>query len=166
MMNFRPLKLTLSLFAAALMVTIPAHSASAQTAAATPASEAWPEAWFEIFKLAPGKHEEFVRLLKLHDDVSAAAGLPPVQLFFHNYGAEWDVLLYKPVSLIDTTPEQDAAMAAKAKELKIPTGPEYFIYLRSLTASHTDTKTYGPISADQWLQRLEQGRTEAAAGRE
>lgn len=119
---------------------------------------AWPQAWFEIFKLAPGKHEEFIRLLDLHDQAAAAAGLPPTQIFFHDYGAEWDVLLFKPVDPTGTTPEQDAAMATKSRELGIPSGPEYFIYLRSLTASHTDTKTIGPVSAAEWLSKLEATR--------
>jgi hypothetical protein len=133
-------------------------NAIAQTAApaSTPAAAeaAWPEAWFEIFKLAPGKQEDFIRRLDQTDQVRAAAGLPPVQIFFHENGAEFDVILFKPVAAAPT-PEQEAKMAAKRKELGIPSGPAYFVDIREFIASHTDSKTIGPVSAGQWIKRLD-----------
>ena len=74
-------------------------------------------------------------------------------------GADWDVLLYKPIHTSDPTPAQRAAMDAKAKELQMETGPAYFVRIRKLIASHTDTRTYGPITAAQWVARLETWRT-------
>ena len=140
---------------------LPLTPAIAQQAPATAAANApWPEAWFEIFKLAPGKQEEFVRLLAEADAVSAAAGLPPTQLFFHDNGADFDVILFKPVTGVEPTPGQEAAMAKKHKELGIPSGPAYFVNLRRLVAEHTDSKTYGPLSAGQWLARLDKWRAE------
>ena len=98
------LNFALVLAAAALPLTlVTAQQAQAQTPAA--AIEPWPEAWFEIFKLAPGKQEEFVRRLAQADEVGAAGGLPPTQLFFHENGADFDVILFKPVTGIDPTPE-------------------------------------------------------------
>jgi len=118
----------------------------------------WPEAQFEIFKLAPGKQEAFIRDIARADEVSAAGGLPPVQIFVHEDGADWDVLLFKPYR-DDPTPAQQAAMDAKAKELQMESGPAYFVRIRQLIASHTDTKAYGPISAAQWIARLDGWRT-------
>jgi hypothetical protein len=145
----------LRLTTAALLFAAPAN-----LQAAPAADDAWPEAWFEIFKLAPGKHEEFVRRVAEADEVSAAAGLPPIQLFFHENGADFDVILFKPVSPQKVTPEQEAAMAAKSKELGVKSGPAYFVDLRELVAEHTDSKTIGPVSAARWLARLDKWRAE------
>ncbi len=114
-----------------------------------------PITWFEIFKLAPGRQEAFVRSIALEDEVSKAGGQPPTKLFFHQNGADWDVLLMKPAGA-DPTPEQEAAMAAKRKELGLPSGPAYFVAIRQDIASHTDTKTMGPVSAAEWLAVLRQ----------
>jgi hypothetical protein len=151
------LNFALALAAAALPLTpVTAQQTPAQIPAAADAP--WPEAWFEIFKLAPGKQEEFVRRLAQADEVGAAGGLPPTQLFFHENGADFDVILFKPVTGIDPTPEQEAAMAKKQKELGLPSGPAYFVYIRELVAEHSDTKTNGPVSAAQWLARLDTWR--------
>ncbi|MHA4837840.1 hypothetical protein [Sphingopyxis sp. MSC1_008] len=146
-----------AIVAAALYAT----PAAAQRSAPAPAAQAdapWPEAWFEIFKLAPGKQEEFVRFIALGDEVSAAGGQPPTQLFFHENGAEFDVILFKPVSAAKPTAEQEAAMARRSAELGMPSGSAYFIKIRELIASHSDTGTIGPVSAAQWLARLDTWR--------
>jgi hypothetical protein len=127
-----------------------------QVKTAPPSSEEqWPVAWIEIFKLAPGKHEEFVRFIAQSDEIGAIGGLPPTQLYFHENGAEFDVILLKPVINIQPTAEQEAAMERRSIELGVPTGgPAYFVRIRSFVASHSDTKTIGPISAAQWLSKL------------
>lgn len=154
------MKFTKLALAALLSASIVAP-ALAQPAAAPAAAEApWPEAWFEIFKLAPGKQEAFIRAIGRADEVAKAGGQPPIQLFFHENGADWDVLIFKPVTGVVPTAEQEAAMAAKAKELRMPSGPAYFIHIREMIAEHTDSKTYGPLSAAQWLGKLDKWRAE------
>jgi len=144
--------------ASAQNASSPAAAPTASEAeAAASAEEEWPEAWFEIFKLAPGKQEEFVRLINQTDQINAAAGLPPTQMFFHENGGDFDVILFKP-STGKLTAQQEAMIAAKRKEVAKPSGPAYFVYIRELIAAHTDSKTIGPISANMWLQRLEEGR--------
>ena len=118
----------------------------------------WPQAQFEIFKLAPGKHEAFLRRLAQWDQVSAAGGQPPTQIFIHEEGADWDVLLYKPFPKTPITQAQQAAMDAKAAELQLSTGPAFFLEMRENVAAHTDTKTRGPLTAAQWLARLDAWR--------
>jgi hypothetical protein len=128
----------------------------------------WPEAQFEIFKLAPGKHEAFIRKLAQWDQVSAAGGQPPTQIFIHDHGADWDVLLFKPFPRPPITPAQQAAMDAKAEELHLKTGPAFFLEMRENVAAHTDSKTQGPLTAAQWLARLDAWRAahpEATRGR-
>jgi hypothetical protein len=121
-------------------------------------ASAWPEAQFEIFKLAPGRHEAFIRKLAQWDQVSAAGGQPPTQMFIHEEGADWDVLFYKPFPKTPITPAQQAAMDAKAEELHLKTGVAFFLEMRENVAAHTDTKTQGPISAAEWLARLDAWR--------
>ncbi|MBB5707202.1 hypothetical protein [Sphingopyxis panaciterrulae] len=149
------------LLAAAALPLAPAAQAQQAPAAAPAAADApWPEAWFEIFKLAPGKQEEFIRRIAQADEVAAAGGFPPIQLFFHENGADFDVILFKPVTGIEPTPEQAAAMDRKRKELGMPSGPAYFVNIRELVAEHSDSKTYGPLSAATWLAKLDKWRAE------
>lgn len=129
-----------------------------------PAADApWPEAQFELFKLAPGKQEAFIRRIARDDEVSHAGGQPPMQIYVHEDGADWDVLILKPFRDKKPTAEQQAAMTAKRKALGIETGPAYFVASRELIASHTDTRTNGPITAGQWLARLDAWRAEHPA---
>src|SRR3546814_13266254 len=79
-------------------------------------------------------------------------------LFFHENGADFDVILFKPVTGIEPTPEQAAAMDRKRKELGLPSGPAYFVNIRELVAEHSDSKTYGPLSAATWPGRLDKWR--------
>ena len=137
--------------------------ASAGLAAPPAAAEApWPRAQFEIFKLAPGKQEAFIRRIARQDEVRKAGGLPPTQIFVHEDGADWDVLVFKPIQdpKPTPTPAQTAAMAAKRQELGSESGPAYFVAIRELIASHTDTEAYGPITAAQWLGKLDAWRAE------
>jgi hypothetical protein len=155
------MKLSFSALVAFALTSGPAIAQQAPAPAQVAAEDApWPEAWFEIFRLAPGKHEEFVRLIAKGDEVARAGGQPPTQLYFHEHGGNWDVLLFKPVTDVKPTAAQQAAMDAKAKELRMESGPAYFINIRKTVASHEDSKASGPISAAQWLARLEKWRRE------
>jgi hypothetical protein len=49
-------------------------------------------------------------------------------------------------------------MAARRRELNMESGPAYFVSIRENIAAHTDTRTYGPISAAEWLKRLDAWR--------
>jgi hypothetical protein len=155
------MKTMIALGAAALLAMpgVTATPAPPAPAAAPPASDAdWPETYLEIFKLAPGKQEAFIRDIARADEVSAAGGQPPIKIFIHEDGADWDVMLYKPETDTRPTPAQQAAMDAKRKALNMPSGPAYFVHIREMIASHTDTKAYGPISAGQWIAKLDAWR--------
>lgn len=126
--------------------------------AVTDDGKPWPEAQFEVFRMAPGKQEAFIRKLAQWDQVSAAGGQPAAQMFVHEDGEDWDVLLFKPFPKTPITAAQQAAMDAKAEELHLKTGPAFFLEMRENVASHTETKSYGPLSAAQWLARLDAWR--------
>ena len=141
-----------------------ALAAAARAAEPSPAADApWPEASFEIFKLAPGKQEAFIRRIARADEVLKAGGQPPNQLYVHEDGADWDVLLLKPHRSDKPSPAQQAAMEAKRKALGVESGPAYFVAIRETIASHTDTSAYGPITAGQWLAKLDAWRAEHPA---
>lgn len=134
-------------------------------AAASTAADSKPEMTlplFEMFRLVPGQAEAFIREMAEWDQVSIAGGQPPTQLFLHESGEGWDVLLYK-VARPKPTPEQNAVMATKAKAMGLTTGPEYFLELRKKMADHVHFEAIGPTTAAQWLAELDKQRAEAKA---
>ena len=105
----------------------------------------------EIYRVAPGKHEEFLRQIELYDRANAEAGLPPRQLFVHQGGASWDFLILQPAHHSD---EESAKLDAAFKKLGIPQGAKFFVAFRQLIAEHTDTNVEATTAAD-YLKRLE-----------
>jgi len=105
----------------------------------------------EIFRVAPGKHEEFLRQIALYDRANAEAGLPPRQLFVHQGGASWDFLVLQPAHHTD---EESAKLDAAFKKLGIPQGAKFFVNFRTLIAEHTDTNVEATTAAE-YLRKLE-----------
>jgi hypothetical protein len=87
------------------------------------------------------------------DEANTLAGLPPRQLYVHQDGADWDLILIQPAK---TPPEKAAALEAAWKQLNLPSGPRFFVEFRRYIAEHSDTFAEGPTSARAWLSRLEQ----------
>ena len=149
-----------------LALLILAAPAQAQNQPAEPSSVAaavdMTTPTFEMFRLAPGKTEAFIRSMAEWDKVSIAGSQPPTQLFLHAGGEGWDVLLYKPARP-KPTPAQEAAMAAKIKELGLPTGALYYITVREKMADHIHFEASGPTTAAQWVAELEKLRAEMPA---
>ena len=105
----------------------------------------------EIYRVAPGKHEEFLRHLALLDQANAEAGLPPRQLFVHEDGASWDFVLLQPAH---NTDEENAKLDAASKKLGIPQGAKFFVNFRKLIAEHTDTFVEQTTAAE-YLKKLD-----------
>lgn len=112
-----------------------------------------PRTQIEIYRIAPGQHEAFVRFIALCDRANRDAGLQPRQLYVHQDGASWDFIILQPA---DISPEQSKALDAAFKRLKIPQGGKFFLTIRQFIAEHTDTTASGPTTAAEWLSRLEQ----------
>ncbi len=104
----------------------------------------------EIYRIAPGQHEAFLKFIALCDQVNIAAGVPPRQLYVHQDGASWDFLLIQPE---DYTPAQDAALRVAGQKLGLPTGANFFFEIRRFIAEHTDTAALGPTTAADYLAR-------------
>ena len=119
--------------------------------AATPALADSKEMVVEIYRIAPGKHEEFLRQIALYDRANAEAGLPPRQLFVHQDGASWDFVLLQPAH---HTEEENAKLDAAFKKLGIPQGAKFFVNFRQFIAEHTDTFVEATTAAE-YLRKLE-----------
>lgn len=119
---------------------------------------------FEMFHLAPGKTEAFIRSMADWDKVSIAGGQPATQLFLHAGGEGWDVLLYKPARPKPTA-AQNAIMAAKAEELGLASGASYFLQIREQMADHTHFDAHGPTTAADWLTELDRSRADETKGK-
>ena len=105
----------------------------------------------EIYRVAPGKHEEFLRQIALYDQANAEAGLPPRQLFVHQGGAAWDFLILQPAHHTD---EESGKLDAAFKKLGIPQGAKFFVKFRQLIAEHTDTNVEATTAAE-YLKKLD-----------
>ena len=141
----------LSLAVAATMLWLAAPAAAQSAAAPAPQKMI-----VEIYRIAPGQHESFIRLIALFDEANRRAGLPPRQLFVHSDGAGWDFMLLQPA---DVPKDKEDALSAAYKALKTPTGPDFFVTIRRFIAEHSDTFVTGPTSAADWLKELDSSRS-------
>ena len=108
------------LIAGALLgLAAPVH---AQTAKPAPAP-VFQRQLVEIYRIAPGKHEEFLRFIARTDEVNRMAGLPPRQLYVHSDGAEWDFMLIQPA---ETPKDKVAASDAAWEKSGMPSGADFF----------------------------------------
>jgi hypothetical protein len=105
----------------------------------------------EIYRVAPGKHEEFLRHLAVLDQANVEAGLPPRQLFVHQDGASWDFVLLQPAHHTD---EENTKLDAAFKKLGLPQGAKFFVNFRTLIAEHTDTFVEQTTAAE-YLKKLD-----------
>ena len=107
-----------------------------------------PRSLVEIYRIAPGKHEEFLRFVAGLDEINIKAGLPPRQLYVHQDGAGWDFIIIQPA----TTPPEFADAFSKAwDESGAPSGANFFLKIREFIAEHSDTFATGPTSAADYL---------------
>ncbi len=106
-----------------------------------------PQAIIGIYHVAPGQHVAFLEWMAKQEAVSEEAGLTATQWYAHMDGDSWDYLSIGPV----TTDEQDAKVAALAKQKGMPTGPPASVEFRKYINSHTDTYVAGPMSVSALL---------------
>jgi hypothetical protein len=131
-----------------------AQSATGQPATAERASpQPVSQVQVEIYRIAPGEHQNFLRLIARYDEANRLAGMPPRQLYVHQDGASWDFIIIQPA---ETTPEQRKSLQAAVKQLGIPQGANFFFEIRRFIAEHTDTSALGPTTAADWLARTAQ----------
>lgn len=102
----------------------------------------------EIYRIAPGKHEEFLRFVAFLDEINIKAGLPARELYVHSDGDSWDFILIQPAS---TPPDKSEALAKAWEESGAPSGADFFLKIREFIAEHTDSFATGPTTASDYL---------------
>jgi opacity protein-like surface antigen len=121
-------------------------------AAAAPAwaqeEVAAPRMMIEIYKIAPGQHEAFLKEIARYDEANRLAGVPPRQLYVHSDGADWDFILIQPN---EYPADKQAALDKAWKQLGLPSGADFFLNYRRFIADHSDTVAIGPTSAAAYL---------------
>jgi len=136
------------LFIGALVTCLLGSAVHAQTDESEAESAAPARKLIEIYRIAPGKHEEFLRFIAYLDDINVKAGLPPRDLYVHNDGAGWDFIIIQPAS----TPEDKADALSRAwDEAGAPSGADFFLKIREFIVEHSDTFATGPTSASDYL---------------
>jgi hypothetical protein len=105
----------------------------------------------EIYRIAPGKHEEFLRAIASYDQANAEAGLPPRQLYVHSGGASWDFILIQPAQHTD---EENSKLDAAFRKLGLPQGNRFFVSFRQYLLEHTDTNATKTTAAE-FLKKLD-----------
>lgn len=96
-----------------------------------------------IYRIAPGKHLDFLKWMAAQDEVAKEAGIATVQLYAHVDGDSWDYIGIGPV----TTPEQDKRADEIAAKKGLKTGFPASLEFRQFVASHSDTYAAGPMAA-------------------
>jgi len=99
------------------------------------------------YRIAPGRHRDFLKWMAAQDEVAKEAGLPAVQLYAHLDGDSWDYLGIGPA----TTPEQDKKTDEVASRKGLKIGLPAWLEFREIVASHTDTFAAGPVGAAELL---------------
>lgn len=148
----------------AMLSPVAAHAQDKAVPAPAEAAAPLSPPAFELFRLVPGQTEAFIRSVAIWDQVNEAGGQPKTQLYLHEDGEGWDVMLYKPPRA-KPTPAQEAAMAAKMKELGLYGGPLFFLELRDKVADHAHLVMTGPMLSEDWVAQLDKQRAELKAGK-
>jgi hypothetical protein len=135
-----------ALLAGVLMLTaLSAESLRAEEAAPAPRK------LVEIYRIAPGRHVEFLRMIELFDQASKEAGIPPRDLYVHQDGGNWDFMLIQNAEYTD---EQSRKLGEVMERMGLPRGANFFVEFRKNVAEHTDTFVEGPTTAAAWLRKL------------
>lgn len=116
---------------------------AARAQAAKPEAKEPPHALVTIYRIAPGKHLDFLKWLAETEAIAKEAGVPAGQIYAHTDGDSWDYLNVGP----DLTKEQQAKVDEVTKKHGRKTGFAASLDFRTFVASHTDTFAIGPVSA-------------------
>ena len=123
------------------LVFLAAPVARAQTA--KPEVKQPPHARVALYRIAPGKHLEFLKWMAETEAINKEAGVPAAQIYAHTDGDSWDYLGVSP----DLSKEQQAKVDEVARKHGRKTGFPASLEFRTFAAWHTDTFVIGPVSA-------------------
>ena len=100
-----------------------------------------------MYRIAAGRHLDFLKWMAAQDEVAKEAGFATVQFYAHINGDDWDFIGIAPV----TTPEQEKLADEIATRKGLKTGLPASFEFRDLVTSHSDTFVAGPMSAAELI---------------
>jgi hypothetical protein len=118
---------------------------------ATRAQDSPPRKLVEIYRIAPGQHLAFLKMIAQFDAASREAGIPARDLYVHQDGGNWDFML---IQNAEHTDEQSEKLGQAMEKMGLPRGANFFIEFRKHIAEHSDTFAEGPTTAEAWLKKL------------
>ena len=117
-------------------------------ASPAPAQQRPGTALVSIYRVAPGKHLEFLKWMAARDAADRDVGVPATQWYAHISGDSWDYIAIAP-DLDDATADKVDAAAGK-RGLTI--GPKAGLEFRQMMGWHSDTLVAGPMSATAMVE--------------
>jgi hypothetical protein len=126
--------------AAAILVAIVLLLVPHSAAAAEPGT-----AVVGIYRIAPGKHAEFLKWQAARDAIDKQVGVTQAQWYAHTNGDSWDYLSIGPVLSDAQQKKVDDATRAKG----MTTGFKAALEFRQYVGSHTDTMVAGPVTVSE-----------------
>lgn len=114
-------------------------------AAPVPAQQRADTATVSIYRVAPGKHLDFLKWMAAREVVDSELGVPVTRWYSHVSGDSWDYIAIGP-SLDDATSDK---VDAAARKRGLAVGPKAGMEFRQMMGWHSDTLVAGPMSATQ-----------------
>ena len=128
------------LLAVVAVVFLPTRARSQGAQAA--AKEA-PHVIVSLYRVAPGKHLDFIKWMAANEAIDKEAGVPSPQIYVHTNGDAWDYMVIAPELSDAQQAKQEQANKAHGRK----TGFGGSLEFRTYMAWHTDTFADGPTSA-------------------
>lgn len=101
-----------------------------------------------IYRVAAGKHLDFLKWEAAREAVDRDAGLPATQWYAHSQGDSWDYISIGPVMTEEQEARVDELMKKKGFKIGFASGLEF----RQFVSSHTDTEATGPLTAAELVK--------------
>ena len=120
------------------------------TTLSVPAQEP-PNHIVSLYRVAPGKHLEFLKWMAAREAVDREIGVAATQWYAHLNGDSWDYVAIAPDLDKATSDRSDA----EAKKRGLTTGARASLDFRQTMAYHTDTLVAGPYTAAQLIEQAD-----------
>jgi len=119
-------------------------------ASPAPAQQRSDTALVSIYRVAPGKHLEFLKWMAARDAADRDAGVSATQWYAHVSGDSWDYVAIAPDLDEATSDKVDAA----ARKRGLTVGPKAGLEFRKMMGWHSDTLVAGPMTATQLVESV------------
>lgn len=103
-----------------------------------------------LYRIAPGKHVDFLKWMAAREAIDREAGVAATQWYAHRSGDSWDFVGISP-DIDDATSDKVDEMA---RQRGLTAGPQAGVEFRTMVAWHTDTLADGPTTAAALLQKV------------